>query len=61
MDNITLNNNKEKDSNKNNNSKDNNNNNQNKNFITKEESISNKRKGILEEVLELLKFNYSYK
>ena len=60
MDNITLNNNKEKDSTKNNNSKDNNNNNQNKNFITKEESISNKRKGILEEVLELLKFNYSY-
>ena len=52
-----MNNNQEKKSDKN---KVNFNNNQNSNFLTKEESILNRRKGILEEVLELLKLNNTY-
>ena len=52
-----MNNNQEKKSDKNNTNV---NNNQNSNFLTKEESILNRRKGILEEVLELLKLNNTY-
>ena len=59
---MTLNNNQENQGQKpsKNNSNKNTNKNQTSNFLTKEETILNKRKEIMEDVLDLLKFNISF-